>query len=219
MTGREYRLAAIYVLLVAPFLVNGAVYAAVAKSRWLYAALEFVFWAGVPATLLLLARRCAGVDAATLGLVVAANGRGTWLRTLAASVVLALAWPPAYEALHALAVRTFPPTPVFAYEDMTPQGQPARLLVALWYALSAGLVEEVIYRGYFWELCRGLRRPRRWFLAFGPLVFAAVHWEAGLAAVLVAWAFGLAAAALYLALRNLWPLIVAHAVTDFTVFH
>jgi len=217
--GRERRRRiAIFVLLVAPFLVNGVVNAAVAGTPWLYWSLEVVVWVLVPGTLLYAAQRSAGIDAAHLGLHANIVGRPSPMRILAACVVLAVVWPPCYEALDTLAAAWLPTTPLFAYESVVPTAQPGRLFAALWFALTAGVVEEVIYRGYCWQLCRDLDHPRSWFLVAGPLVFALVHWEAGLASVFVAWVFGVMAAALYLGLRNLWPLIVAHAVTDFIAF-
>ncbi|MEQ8663240.1 MAG: CPBP family intramembrane glutamic endopeptidase [Gammaproteobacteria bacterium] len=218
MNARARRLLIIFALLVAPYLVNGVVNTWLARQAWMYWSFEFLCWAVVPGALLLLAHRVAGIDAAALGCRRRVAGRDSWPLVVVASLLLAATWPPCYEALHALAARSFPPTPLFAYEDMTPRNPPWRLLAVLWYALSAGLVEELIYRGYGWQVCRALPWPRACYLGPVPLIFAAVHWEAGIAAVLVAWVFGVLAALIYLALGNLWPLVVGHAVTDFTVF-
>ena len=79
-------------------------------------------------------------------------------------------------------------------------------------------MEEIICRVFAWPMCRDRDRPRSAFLVVGPLVVALVHWEAGLATVCVAWDFGVLAAGLYLVLGTLWPVVVAHAVTHFTVF-
>jgi membrane protease YdiL (CAAX protease family) len=50
------------------------------------------------------------------------------------------------------------------------------------------------------------------------IVFALVHWENGGPGLLAAGAYGFGAALLYLKLRNLWPLVVAHVVTDVISF-
>jgi len=217
--GRERRRrVTIFCLLVAPFLVNGVLNAAVAATPWLYWSLEVVVWLLWPGALLYVASRVAGVDTRRLGLDATVFGRPSPGALAAACVLLSATWPPCYDALETLAGAWLPGAPLFVYESVVPGSQPGRLLAAAWFALTAGVVEELIYRGYCWQLCRDLAHPRAWFLLPGPLLFASVHWEAGLAAVFVAWAFGVMAAVLYLVLRNLWPLIVAHAVTDFIAF-
>ncbi len=208
----------VFCLLVAPFLVNGALNAVVAARPWLYWAMEIVVWLVLPAALLAGAARVAGIDARRLGLDGRIRGRSSPAGIAVACVVLSAAWPPVYAALEGLATGWLPATPLFVYESVVPSTQPGRFLAAAWFALTAGVVEEIIYRGYAWQVCRDLAHPRSWFLVPGPLLFASVHWEAGIASVFVAWVFGVMAAALYLALRNLWPLIVAHAVTDFIAF-
>ena len=217
--GRERRRRiTIFCLLVAPFLVNGALNAVVASRPWLYWSLEIAVWLVLPAALLAAAARVASIDARRLGLDGRLCGRPSPTGIAVACVVLSATWPSAYAVLEEFAAAWLPTAPLFVYESVVPASQPGRFLAAAWFALTAGVVEEIIYRGYAWQVCRDLAHPRSWFLLAGPLVFASVHWEAGVASVFVAWVFGVMAAALYLALRNLWPLMVAHAVTDFIAF-
>jgi membrane protease YdiL (CAAX protease family) len=64
---------------------------------------------------------------------------------------------------------------------------------------------------------------KRWwgallFVFVSSLLFASAHWEGGIWAISESTMWGLAAAVLYLASGNLWPLIFAHVVVDWTYF-
>jgi membrane protease YdiL (CAAX protease family) len=53
------------------------------------------------------------------------------------------------------------------------------------------------------------------YLLVSPILFAAIHWESGWANTGAAYVYGLFAAVAYLAMRNIWPLIVGHFYTDY----
>ncbi len=108
----------------------------------------------------------------------------------------------------------------FAYETALPQQRFLRELAVAYYALSAGLVEEIVFRGLPWacfERFRG-RHVRAVYVLVTAILFGLAHWENGAPDVLSATAFGLGAAALYLKLGTLWPIIVAHVLTDLIAF-
>jgi len=94
--------------------------------------------------------------------------------------------------------------------------------LAFYYAATAGLVEEVTYRGCLFRLLAGAgagpRRSKWRFVWVSSLLFCLSHWEQGSAYMLAAGAFGLAAALIYLKLRDLWPLIIAHFLDDLVDF-
>ena len=90
----------------------------------------------------------------------------------------------------------------------------APLALLLYGAISAGVIEELVYRGLFWRLCSRFSRPDLLYLGLGPLLFALVHWEQGLPGLLRSWLFGLLFAALYRWRAQLWPLILAHILID-----
>ncbi len=86
-------------------------------------------------------------------------------------------------------------------------------------AFSAGVTEEILFRGYAIERMTELTRSR-WLGAIVPvLVFGGVHapfW--GIAHAIVAGFSGLWLTLLYLWRRNLWTNIAAHAMMDGLVF-
>jgi membrane protease YdiL (CAAX protease family) len=81
--------------------------------------------------------------------------------------------------------------------------------------LTAGFVEEVLYRGYAIERVAYLTGSHWIGGAFSIAVFALVHlpfWGAG---ILFSSAFaGTVFTLLYVWLRNLWPCIIAHTLLD-----
>ncbi|MBK9445820.1 MAG: CPBP family intramembrane metalloprotease [Betaproteobacteria bacterium] len=104
--------------------------------------------------------------------------------------------------------------PDFSYSAVTPDGF-SGLLVAGYWAVTAGLVESVFYIGLPWCLWRhrfGLEHRRTLFLMMSTALFALIHWEQGLHGVIAAFVFGLAACVLYWKINDLWPIVGAHAV-------
>jgi len=189
-----------------------------ATAFWWVDLAKFVF---VPAAVLVCLARYGGMRPRNYGLA--------WPRTTAeretllgngllASVVLV----PLYFLTREMIGRAFPDvSPVeFGYETALPTLQVLRWLAIGYYAVSAGLIEEVVFRALPWAWCKGLRGkgvPAAYVLATSAL-FGLAHWENGAQDVFTATVFGLAAAALYLRLRNLWPIVAAHVITDVIAF-
>lgn len=90
----------------------------------------------------------------------------------------------------------------------------APLALLLYGAITAGIIEELVYRGLFWRLCARFPCADLLYLGLGPLLFALVHWEQGLPGLLRSWMLGVLFAALYRWRAQLWPLIAAHILID-----
>ncbi len=109
---------------------------------------------------------------------------------------------------------------VFSFGMAVPEGK-WHIPVVIYFAASAGIVEEVIFRGLGWKVFSDLnlkRLKKPLYVIATSLVFAATHWEQGLAGIFSSFAFGVVAALLYLQLRNLWPMIAAHTLVDVYYF-
>lgn len=110
--------------------------------------------------------------------------------------------------------------PDFSYAKIAPVGS-LKPLVALYWALSAGLTESVFYIGlplYFWRNQHDLANRRRLSLWVCATIFAVVHWEQGLHNVIAAFTFGFMACMIYWKNNELWPIVGAHALIDFFKF-
>jgi membrane protease YdiL (CAAX protease family) len=115
----------------------------------------------------------------------------------AASPYVALAWGSG-ESLYPYAVPVEPNLAIIAL---------------LYFCLSAAFVEEIVFRG----LLR-LALPPRLFVPVSGLAFALIHWENGSWQTAVMLVLGFALAFLYSRIRNLWPFVFGHALTDMLDF-
>jgi hypothetical protein len=96
-----------------------------------------------------------------------------------------------------------------------------RPLVALYFAITAAFVEEIMFRGLPWLWLSGYLEGNRlrWaYLLWSPLTFAGTHWENGSAQLVATLLYGVAASGWFLLLRSLWPLIIAHLAIDAYIF-
>jgi hypothetical protein len=60
--------------------------------------------------------------------------------------------------------------------------------------------------------------PARVYPALSAAAFALIHWESGSREVIATFLLGVVLAALYLRIRNLWPFVAGHAITDMLTF-
>jgi len=80
---------------------------------------------------------------------------------------------------------------------------------------AVGLQEEIIYRGYLLPRLARLTGSDGAGLLIGTLIFALVHIYQGPHGVIHAAWFGLATGALFLVIRRIWPLALAHGLGNF----
>ena len=213
--GRYLLLALLGIL---PFLINGPINACLATEPLLYWSFELLIWVVVPAVILLIALRTPGASLAGFGF----HGAILRFRGPAAVIMTSIALAPLcfffYRVTYGIFETWFPGGGFFEYESVIPKAGPSRHLVIAYFALSAGLVEEFLFRGLLYRAAQGFKRPVTWFVVVSPLLFSLVHWESGLANLGATWAYGLLMAGAFLWLRNLWPLIAGHILTDLLWF-
>lgn len=89
----------------------------------------------------------------------------------------------------------------------------------LYLALTAGLYEEVVYRGFVILQLEKSGWPTGLAVLFSALIFAGVHWSLGPGILILAFSFGLLWAILYARFRSLIPLILSHFLFDFASFY
>lgn len=112
------------------------------------------------------------------------------------------------------------PVASFTYHDVIPEALALRVLVVIYFSLTAAFVEEIAFRGLPWlYISRRFRSPSVWWYAIvSSFFFGLIHYENGLHEVMATFAFGLVACHVYVKLRNLWPLVGAHLITDLWTF-
>ena len=99
------------------------------------------------------------------------------------------------------------------YNRAIPLEPALALLTLLYICLSAAFVEEIVFRGLLFACLP----PSRYVLV-SALAFSLIHWENGSWETFATLVLGLVLALLYIRIRNLWPFIFGHAVTDMLAF-
>ena len=204
---------------ICPLYFNGYINSHIASRPAAYWAFEFSYWILLPLLVLVALVRFGGLRISDIGI----HGRIRGHRSIGALVLVSLVLCPLYYLVHSSALRYFgtllPSNGLFQYHAMVPDSGIARIVVAVYFALTAGIVEEIYFRGLAFRACEMLvSRPVLLYLAISPVLFALIHWESGAANTAASYIFGVLTAGSYVVLRNLWPLIVAHAYTDYVWF-
>lgn len=177
----------------------------------------------LPALVLVAAGRLGGIGPAEYGLAARERPR-TALHSALAWLALMVAYfivgPLIAGALADLRVPKWPP--VFDLGELMPSSGPGRALTAVYLAVAAGVAEELIFRGLALAFVSRLPYGRLVQLAVfhfvSTVVFAAGHWEQGFEGTVGAGTYGLAAGLIYLRLRALPPLVIAHLALDLVAF-
>ena len=99
-----------------------------------------------------------------------------------------------------------------------PASQPLRILTMIYAALTAGLLEEIVYRGVVTtELKKHVRSPAGVVL-LSCLIFAGIHWSEGPGKSISTSFWAIIPTIWVLKRRSLWGPIVCHALYDFLIF-
>lgn len=201
-----------------PFLVNGPINARLASQPLWYWSFELSIWVVAPLSVLLAVLRLPGCRLADLGFHATLPRYRGVMAVAAVSLVFAPLCYLIYDAVYGIFASAFPGRGFFEYESVIPESGLSRYAVIAYFALSAGFVEEFLFRGLLYRAALEFRRTGVFYVAVSPLLFSLVHWESGVANLFATWVFGLFMAGVYLRLRNLWPLIAGHILTDLLWF-
>lgn len=212
-------------MVVAPFflfgMINGVYNSALAQtSPWLFWLVDMLGWIALPSVILFYIYRYYGIGLRDYGLTKFTSPyqrreiiNWSFLTTFILSI---------YYFSFGWLAREFIDTPVseFSYAGMVPDGD-AHYVAIFYFAITAAVFEEIFFRGLIWRLVYSSATPYNKavvYVAVSSLLFGLVHWENGLSEVFSAMVFGVVACVLYLRLRNLIPLIVAHFFIDMVNF-
>ncbi|MEX2217017.1 MAG: CPBP family intramembrane glutamic endopeptidase [Phycisphaeraceae bacterium] len=227
LTARQrLELAALLAIGITPFYLNGLYNETLAKEHraWFWV-VEVFTWIVMPAMLLIVGRLRGLFTFTELGLSRKVCRRDLPWAFLALLVIIPFLAIRLDMVVYQWAHSSLPsgwPHPTFHYSDVVPLPGPDtglwRLLVLLHLCMTAGVVEEILYRAMFDRLF-----PRGWaggiaFVIISTLVFAGAHWEGGLPNVTEAAILGVFYATIYRLTGNLWPLMLGHTIIDWYWF-
>jgi membrane protease YdiL (CAAX protease family) len=102
--------------------------------------------------------------------------------------------------------------------DFLPKALPLwfRIVDALVIAVTAGVTEEMVVRGYAQTRLEQLRAPTAVVIVLPTALWGLLHLYQGLGPALTIFCLGLVYAIWFHATRRLWPLIIAHVLFDLT---
>jgi len=146
--------------------------------------------------------------------------QGMWGEFLGLSVFLTLMLAATYFAPVVLTARMSAGPEPSSFQALIPTGT-LRVPVAVYFAATAGIAEEIMFRGLplLYVVSRSPDRvPTAAYCLVTALLFASAHWENGANEVIGTFIYGLFASAFYVQVRDLSPFIVAHALGDLTWF-
>jgi len=203
---------------IAPFMVNGLVNSVIADNALLYWSFEMLTWIVIPSIILLQVIRTEGMDLSDLGYHASIRGRNNIGLLVLACVAFSPLCYGVYFYSYEFFSELFPGQGFFQYESIVPESGILYFAVTIYFGLSAGLVEEFLFRGLLYRAFSGFRHALALFLVISPVLFSLVHWENGFANLASTYIVGVFMAIAYLGLRNLWPLVIGHIFTDLLWF-
>ena len=215
IAAQRNRYAALFLLGISPFLVNGAINPVIARYPWIFWSFEVLTWVFLPLAIFGIALRQLGLRAEEMGLHARIRGRPNVGFLLVLCVLIAPLFLIIYNTSRAAFLSIFPDAPFFAYQSIVPESGAMRFVAILHLSITAGVVEELYFRGLFFKISCFFPAQAAVYVFGSATFFALIHWEGGLSNVGATFIVGIITAVLYLLIRNLWPLIIGHAYTDY----
>ncbi|MDP3651214.1 MAG: CPBP family intramembrane metalloprotease [Rhodoferax sp.] len=106
-----------------------------------------------------------------------------------------------------------------SYTSKLPGGGELKFIAALYFGLTAGIVEEFLFRGVLKKLLGDyISKSNLVFVVLSAVIFGTIHWAAGLSSIVATGMAGLLLAMLYLWTKDLRPLMAGHFLLDFFIY-
>ncbi|WP_309398935.1 CPBP family intramembrane glutamic endopeptidase [Cerasicoccus maritimus] len=218
---KHRKLATLLLIGYLPFYLNGFYNPILQHTQWAFWAADIAIWIILPAALFTWGRRHDLYRWPEIGFNQQVGfGGPRW----AFPILLVIATPILFyleKMSFTIAMDLAPPKPQeFSFGNEV-QRQPSalvRLVKLIYFAFTAGFVEEIYMRGMMRRLFREDGAGPALFIILSTLIFTFAHWENGAYGLTIAFMWGLMAAVFYEITRNLWPLILAHILVDLVAF-
>jgi len=221
MRKPRFLLAALLFVGVLPLMLNGFYKPYLAQMPHIYWVVEILTWIVLPSLLVWIAFRNELFTLSDVGIHIKIFGRSSWPLFLGATLILPIlvVWVDAYSISVAQKLFATNYDAIdFSYRNVVPASGLPRFLVLLYLCLSAGIVEELYFRGMARLLFPKSLAGSLLYIAITAILFSLIHWEGGVWNLTETLLFGLAMSTLYVLSGNLWPLIIGHAITDYLWF-
>lgn len=203
-----------------PLLLNGFYNEVIARSGVFYWPVDFVTWILIPIISMYLYRRRGG-EFHDLGVVWPGSVFGLIKNLLYAGVwSIMLVW--GFSGGRRSGEVWFDENYLkvaFSYGDLIPDSGWGKTAVWIHFSLTAGVVEELYFRGLLRRFFDRGRLGSVYFMVASTVLFSAIHWENGVNDMLATAAFGFLACICYLSHRSILVPMIAHVVADLILLH
>ena len=197
-----------------PFLVNGYINSLLYKTPVAYWSFEIFSWIVIPIIVFTIAVKHGGLTTSQLGLNLNIFGKKNIPLLILACILFCPIDYWLYKEMYGFFSELFPTESYFEYESVVPSEAFLRGVVAIYFGLSAGIVEELYYRGLMHRIALFFSNPAIVYVIASPLIFSIIHWEGGTPNLITTYVYGLISVLAFLYMRNLWPLMIGHIFTD-----
>jgi len=217
-TKQRNLLITLSVIGITPFLINGYINSIIHEIPAAYWAFELFSWVVVPIIIFTIAIKQVGLRLSEIGINQRIFGTDSIPLLLVVCIIFCPLYLLVYKSSFTFFSSLFPSDPYFTYKTVTPEEGALRIIVVIYFGLSAGIVEELYFRGLMYKISSFFSSPAVIYIICSPIAFALIHWEGGMANILATYITGAFAVLAFLLMRNLWPLIIGHIYTDFIWF-
>jgi len=136
-----------------PCFFNGVVNALVAPLPALFWAWETFMWLVMPAAVFWVAIHKGGVRWSDLGVHMLVGGRRRPITLVILGVIVGALLLLVYALAAKIAYAIISSKPFFAYQSLVPAEGLGRAAVVTYLAVTAGVVEELYFRGFLFKIC------------------------------------------------------------------
>lgn len=99
-----------------------------------------------------------------------------------------------------------------------PHSQPLRSITILYAALTAGILEEIVYRGIVTTELQKHIHSKVMVVVLSCVIFAGIHWSEGPATLIYIGTWAIIPTIWFLKQKNLWGPITCHILYDLLIF-
>lgn len=106
----------------------------------------------------------------------------------------------------------------YDYKQVVPATGIMSVLVGAYFSLSAGIVEEVYYRGVLRKFWGDGAVSVFSYILMSAFLFSIIHWESGIYNVFATFIIGVLMASLYSYTKNIAPCIIGHSFSNWIYY-
>lgn len=208
-----------FLVMAAPLLLNGFYNRPIASTPLLYWTVEGATWLLIPLLLwrYIISRNIRATDL----WIKAQRPPMAFARRMGTAIIAGIALAVVYTQVRHATASLIPENYLhrgFDYSKLIPDDSIGRFLILLYFSVTAGVVEELYFRGILRRICEDARLGKLTFILLSSFLFSIIHWEGGIHSLCATAAVGVLIAIWFLYSNDLVGPMIAHTVSDLILF-